>query len=83
MSTLVQSTQKTKLSVKTQIFAALGAIVAAIILPQIFHAVGAVSGLGTALGETFCRGNGRGHQPRHQFSDNRDAAVGDAAVYGH
>lgn len=53
MSTLVQSTQKTKLSVKTQIFAALGAIVAAIILPQIFHAVGAVSGLGTALGETF------------------------------
>lgn len=53
MSTLIQSTQKAKLSVKAQIFATLGAIVAAIILPQIFHAVGAVSGLGTALGETF------------------------------
>lgn len=29
------------------------AIVAAVALPQIFHAVGAVSGLGSALGETF------------------------------
>ena len=29
------------------------AVVAAVALPQLFHAVGAVSGLGTALGETF------------------------------
>ena len=40
MSTLVQSTQKTKLSVKTQIFAALGAIVAAIILPLYLYFTG-------------------------------------------
>ena len=29
------------------------AVVAAVALPQLFHALGAVSGLGTALGETF------------------------------
>ena len=43
----------TKLSVKKQTLAALTAIAGAVAVPQIFHVLGAVSGLGTALGETF------------------------------
>lgn len=42
-----------KLSVKTQTIAAVISIVSAVVLPQIFHFLGAVSGLGTTLGETF------------------------------
>lgn len=42
-----------RLSVKTQTLATIVAIVAAVTLPQLFHTVGAVSGLGTSLGETF------------------------------
>lgn len=45
--------KKPRLSVKTQVWAAVAAIAAAVALPQAFHALGAVSGLGTALGETF------------------------------
>ena len=44
---------KPRLSVKTQTLAALAAVVGAVALPQIFHVLGALSGLGTALGETF------------------------------
>lgn len=43
---------KSKLSVKAQALYTLGSIVAAVALPQIFHVMGAVSGIG-ALGETF------------------------------
>ena len=42
-----------KLSVKTQTLAGLIAVVSAIALPQLFHVMGAASGLGTALGEAF------------------------------
>jgi len=42
-----------KLSVKRQVFATIGAIAAAVVLPQLFHVVGMVSNMGTALGETF------------------------------
>lgn len=42
-----------KLSVKVQTIAALSAIVSAVALPQVFHGLGAVSGLGTLLGEAF------------------------------
>lgn len=42
-----------KLSVKKQSIAALAAVVGAVALPQIFHILGAASGLGTALGEAF------------------------------
>lgn len=42
-----------RFSAKAQLFAVLGAVVSAVALPQLFHAVGAVSGLGTALGATF------------------------------
>lgn len=42
-----------KLSVKKQVLATIGAIAAAVVLPQIFHVVGMVSNMGTALGETF------------------------------
>lgn len=44
---------KPKLSVKTQTLAAIGAVAGAVLLPQLFHLMGAVSGVGTALGETF------------------------------
>lgn len=52
-TTILKKAEKSRLSVKTQTLAALTAIVAAVAVPQLFHAVGAVSGLGTALGETF------------------------------
>ena len=42
-----------KLSVKMQTVATVGAIVSAVALPQIFHLMGAMSGLGTSLGEIF------------------------------
>lgn len=42
-----------KLSVKRQVFATIGAIAVAVVLPQLFHVVGMVSNMGTALGETF------------------------------
>jgi len=51
MSTLTIS--KPKLSVKVQTFATVTAIIAAVAVPQLFHVMGAVSGLGTSLGETF------------------------------
>lgn len=44
---------KNKLSVKTQMLATLTAIVGAVALPQIFHLLGIVSGLGSSLGEAF------------------------------
>lgn len=42
-----------KVSVKKQVLATIGAIAAAVVLPQLFHVVGMVSNMGTALGETF------------------------------
>lgn len=53
MVTILKSAGKSRLSVKAQTLAALAAIVGAVAVPQIFHALGAVSGLGTSLGETF------------------------------
>lgn len=50
---MTNTMEKPRLSVKAQTLATLAAIVAAVAIPQVFHAVGAVSGLGTALGETF------------------------------
>lgn len=40
-----------KLSVKTQILATIASMVSAIALPQLFHVLGAISGVGTAMGE--------------------------------
>ena len=42
-----------KLSVKVQTLSGLIAIISAVALPQLFHVMGAASGLGTALGEAF------------------------------
>lgn len=42
-----------EVSLKTQMMAAILAIAGAIVVPQFFHVMGAVSGLGNALGETF------------------------------
>lgn len=50
---ILKTTAKPRLSVKVQTLATIAAIVGAVAVPQIFHALGAVSGLGTALGETF------------------------------
>ena len=44
---------KPGLSVKAQTFAAVGAIAAAVLLPQALHVLGKASGIGTALGEVF------------------------------
>lgn len=44
---------KPRLSAKAQTIAAIAAVIAAVALPQIFHIMGAVSGLGTKLGEVF------------------------------
>lgn len=44
---------KEKLSIKAQTLYTVGAMIAAVALPQLFHVMGAMSGLGTALGETF------------------------------
>lgn len=44
---------KPRLSIKLQTLAAIAAIVGAVTIPQLFHVMGAVSGLGTKLGETF------------------------------
>lgn len=45
--------KKSKISVKAQVLATFVALIAAVALPQIFHLMGALSGLGTSLGETF------------------------------
>lgn len=50
---ILKTTAKPRLSVKAQTLAAVAAVVCAVALPQIFHALGAVSGLGTSLGEAF------------------------------
>ncbi len=42
---------KKNLSVKVQVLATIGAIVAAVAVPQIFHLMGIISGTGTSLGE--------------------------------
>lgn len=49
----VKTLEKPRLSVKAQTLAAVLAIAGAVALPQLFHVMGAVSGLGTKLGETF------------------------------
>lgn len=52
-TTILKSAGKSRLSIKVQTIATIAAIVGAVAVPQIFHALGAVSGLGTSLGETF------------------------------
>ena len=51
-NTIVKTLEKPHLSIKVQSMAAIFAIVGAVVVPQFFHLLGAVSGLGTALGET-------------------------------
>lgn len=49
----LKTADKPRLSVKVQVIATITAIIAAVAVPQLFHLMGAVSGMGTALGETF------------------------------
>lgn len=53
MSVLVKTMGKNRLSVKAQTLATLAAVIGAVAMPQLFHVMGSVSGLGTMLGETF------------------------------
>lgn len=48
-----KSKLRPSLSVKAQTAATVCAIIGALALPQVFHIMGSVSGLGTALGEAF------------------------------
>nr|WP_318681665.1 ECF transporter S component [uncultured Treponema sp.] len=48
------SLNKPKLSVGVQVLATLIAIAAAFVLPQLFHYIGRVSGVGKSLGVMFC-----------------------------
>lgn len=52
MENTIKSTVVFK-TVKAKTLAAVGAVIAAVALPQLFHVLGHVSGLGTALGEAF------------------------------
>ncbi len=52
MSTKVLQNKKT-LSLKVKTVATLVSVVCAVVIPQIFHILGATSGLGTSLGEIF------------------------------
>lgn len=49
----LKTMEKPALSFKAQTLATIAAIVGAVVVPQFFHMLGAISGLGTALGETF------------------------------
>lgn len=53
MSTAIKTIERPRLSVKVQTLAAIAAIVGAVAVPQVFHLLGAASGLGTSLGEAF------------------------------
>lgn len=51
--TSIKTIRRPRLSVKIQTIAAISATAAAVVVPQIFHALGYIAGTGTALGETF------------------------------
>lgn len=50
---VIKSANKPKLSFKVQTLATVIAAFSAVVIPQVFHFIGAVSGLGTSFGETF------------------------------
>lgn len=50
---MVKTMKKNRLSVKAQTLATLAAIAAAVAIPQLFHVVGAISGMDTSIGEIF------------------------------
>lgn len=53
VKTKTMTMKHAQLSIKTQVWATIVAIAAAVVFPQILHTIGAISGLGTSLGETF------------------------------
>lgn len=52
-NSIIKSAGKPRVSFKIQTLGAIAAIVGAVVIPQLFHVMGAISGLGAALGETF------------------------------
>jgi len=53
MSVFEKSSDKSHISVKSQTVATVLAVMGAVAIPQIFHVIGEISGLGTALGKIF------------------------------
>ncbi len=51
--TVARCIEKPRLSLRAQALATLAAIVGAVAVPQLFHVLGAIAGLGTGLGEIF------------------------------
>ena len=49
----VKTFEKPRLSLRAKTIYTIAAIAGAVVLPQIFHTLGAVSGLGTSVGEAF------------------------------
>ncbi len=49
----IRTIEQSRVSLKLQVIATLAGICAAVVVPQLLHAIGAVTGLNTALGETF------------------------------
>lgn len=49
----VKSFEKHRLSLRAKTIYTIAAVAGAVVLPQIFHTLGAVSGLGTSVGEAF------------------------------
>ena len=52
-TSILKTHSKSYISIKTQTLATLLAIISSVALPQIFHILGAVSGLGTIPGDVF------------------------------
>ena len=52
-TSVVKSFEKPRLSLRAKTIYTIAAIAGAVVLPQIFHTLGAVSGLGTSVGEAF------------------------------
>ena len=96
-STAIQSMTNKRLSVKVQVVATIAAIVGAVAVPQIFHLLGAVSGLGTPsvkhfadapsdyscrpFGRPLRRSSCRTFRTACQLYDFGNAGNRDAAVY--
>lgn len=51
--TMIKTIEKPQLSIKAQTLATLVAIIGAVVLPQVFHVIGAVTGLGVVPGNTW------------------------------
>ena len=81
-NTIVKTIEKPHLSIKVQTLAAIFAIVGAVVVPQIFHVLGAVSDYsGRSVGRTLCRGSSRTARTSSKFCTFRYAQDNHVAIY--